>query len=130
MKFTIQGQGHVAGPPAMPAAAMMPQAMQQPPATYQPTQLTPGAVPYMGATAEEVQGRNHALASATGACGPFTLAPYKAEPGQQFWCQELDGTWSLRTQNDIEENCKPGAWMPTASGTVAWMRAPVEEEKK
>ncbi|KAI5290500.1 hypothetical protein KEM54_001363 [Ascosphaera aggregata] len=126
--YYFPSQGHAAGPPTVPAAAMVPPTVQPPQATYQPVQLAPGTVPYMGATAEEVQARNHTLAVSTGASGPFTLAPYKVEAGQQFWCQELDGTWSLRTQSDIEENCKPGLWMPTATGTVAWMRTPAEKK--
>lgn len=32
---------------------------------------------------------------------PTQMFPYKPEDGQQFWCKETDGTWTLRTHSDL-----------------------------
>lgn len=58
---------------------------------------------FVGATAAEVQAQNQILAMNMAAVGqpPSQLAPYKPSAGQQFWCKELDGSWTLREHNDV-----------------------------
>ncbi|KAK2763084.1 hypothetical protein FQN54_009718 [Arachnomyces sp. PD_36] len=77
---------------------------------YQPSPPTaPGVVNWQGATRAEVEARNPPK--------PPQLIPYNATPGQQWWCKETDGSFSLRGTNDIMENCQPGRWV-YASGTT------------
>lgn len=56
---------------------------------------------------------------------PTQLAPYKPADGQQFWCKELDGSWTLRTHTDIVMGeVSPGHWERHAtSGYFYWVRA-------
>ena len=37
-----------------------------------------------------------------------------SNPNTEYWCRELDGTWSQRTATDVERNCKPGFWQKHA----------------
>lgn len=55
---------------------------------------------------------------------PTQLAPYKPADGQQFWCKELDGSWTLRTHTDIVMGeVSPGHWeRHTSSGYFYWVR--------
>lgn len=56
---------------------------------------------------------------------PTQLAPYKPADGQQFWCKELDGSWTLRTHTDIVMGeVSPGHWERHAtSGYFYWVRS-------
>lgn len=55
---------------------------------------------------------------------PTQLAPYKPAEGQQFWCKETDGSWTLRTKDDIVAGeVAPGYWERHAtSGYFYWVR--------
>lgn len=55
---------------------------------------------------------------------PTQLAPYKPADGQQFWCKELDGSWTLRTHQDIVMGeVSPGHWeRHSSSGYFYWVR--------
>lgn len=55
---------------------------------------------------------------------PTQVAPYKPADGQQFWCKELDGSWTLRTHSDIiSGDLSPGHWeRHPSSGYVYWIR--------
>ncbi|KAK5101073.1 hypothetical protein LTS08_004679 [Lithohypha guttulata] len=55
---------------------------------------------------------------------PTQLAPYKPADGQQFWCKETDGSWTLRTHSDIlNGDVSPGHWERHAtSGYFYWVR--------
>ncbi|TPX23888.1 hypothetical protein DIZ76_013231 [Coccidioides immitis] len=118
-----------------PAAGGQQQAQVQfvPPAqqTYQSpapmapaAQAHPGAVPWQGATRAEIDAQNIAIAKATGATRPQSLVPYKPAEGQQWWCREVDGTYTLRTTNDIMENLQPGKWIYSSTGFPYFVREP------
>lgn len=55
---------------------------------------------------------------------PTQLAPYKPADGQQFWCKETDGSWTLRTHSDIiNGEVSPGHWeRHQTSGYFYWVR--------
>lgn len=55
---------------------------------------------------------------------PTQLAPYKPADGQQFWCKETDGNWTLRTHEDIiNGGVSPGHWeRHQTSGYFYWVR--------
>ena len=38
------------------------------------------------------------------------LMPYKPADEEQFWCRELDGSYTLRTSREIMDDCQPGNW--------------------
>lgn len=45
------------------------------------------------------------------------------DPNTEFYCRELDGSWSLRTCTDIVKNCQPGFWQTNAkSGWPVYYR--------
>jgi hypothetical protein len=48
--------------------------------------------------------------------------PYKPSPDQQFWCRELDRSYTLRTMTDIMGNCQPGEWRESESGYPYFIR--------
>ena len=55
---------------------------------------------------------------------PRQLAPYKPAAGQQFWCKELDGSWTLRTHSDIVMGeLSPGHWEMAKTGYHYWVRS-------
>ncbi|KMP03626.1 hypothetical protein CIRG_03318 [Coccidioides immitis RMSCC 2394] len=97
----------------------------QSPAPMAPAaQAHPGAVPWQGATRAEIDAQNIAIAKATGATRPQSLVPYKPAEGQQWWCREVDGTYTLRTTNDIMENLQPGKWIYSSTGFPYFVRQP------
>jgi len=44
------------------------------------------------------------------------------DPKQEFYCRELDGSWSLRTMSAIVKECHPGFWQTSKSGYPVWYR--------
>ena len=44
----------------------------------------------------------------------------------QFWCEELDGSYTLRTGKEIAADLQPGRWAFTDEGNAYWVR----KEKK
>ena len=44
------------------------------------------------------------------------------DPNQEFYCRELDGSWSLRTVTAIEKECRPGTWQTSVSGWPVFYR--------
>lgn len=103
------------------------------PATENPTPGTSSAqdpsyaLTFAGKSTAQIQARNAWLAETQGANGVFELVPKDVSPSQLLWCQELeqDGLgmqWTLRTQSDIESNCKPGRWVGTSWGNIMWVR--------
>ncbi|KAI1944757.1 hypothetical protein LOZ12_000307 [Ophidiomyces ophidiicola] len=82
------------------------------------------AVAWQGATRTEINTQNIAIANATGATRPQTLVPYKPADGQQWWCRELDSSYTLRTTTDIMENLQPGRWVYSSSGYPYFIRQP------
>lgn len=78
---------------------------------------------YFGATKAEVDAQNATIAYNTGATVPTQMAPYKPAAGQQFWCKELDGSYTLRTNSDIlKGDLSPGHWEMAKSGYHFWVR--------
>ncbi|KAK2875953.1 hypothetical protein FQN49_001495 [Arthroderma sp. PD_2] len=81
-----------------------------------------GTVPWIGPTRAEVDAQNLAVARATGAMRPQSMVPYRPAEGQQWWCREVDGSYTLRTTNDIMENLQPGYWTYSSSGYPYFIR--------
>ncbi|KAI4115617.1 MAG: hypothetical protein LQ338_007831 [Usnochroma carphineum] len=105
--------------PAQPAPAYHPQAslyyagQPQP----EPTKI------WYGSTKAEVDAQNAALAQSAGAYKPIELVPANPTAGQQFYCRELDGTYTLRTMTDIETSCQPGSWHRASTGYPYFIRS-------
>ncbi|KAL9598283.1 MAG: hypothetical protein Q9219_004584 [cf. Caloplaca sp. 3 TL-2023] len=116
----VSDQLNVVGPvqPVLPAPTYQPQY----PMYYagQP-QLEPTKIWY-GSTKAEVDAQNAALAQTVGAFKPMEFVPANPTPGQQFYCRELDGTYTLRTVTDIETSCQPGSWHRASSGYPYFIR--------
>lgn len=47
--------------------------------------------------------------------------PY-GDKNAEFWCRELDGSWTLRTLTDIMNNCQPAFHQISESGWPVWYR--------
>ncbi|KAH0547819.1 hypothetical protein FGG08_000076 [Glutinoglossum americanum] len=77
---------------------------------------------YQGATKSEVDTRNAAIAQAAGANQPTMLVPYKANATQEWWVRELDGTWTVRNTNTIQEALQPGYWCYGEGGVPYFVR--------
>lgn len=43
-------------------------------------------------------------------------------PDDNFWCRELDQTWSLRTVETIRLKLTPGQWKYASTGYPYWER--------
>ncbi|MCJ1258001.1 hypothetical protein MMC24_005829 [Lignoscripta atroalba] len=69
-----------------------------------------------GSSKADVDQQNIAIAQATGATKPTQLVPYKPSAEQQWWCRELDATWTLRTTREIQEELQPGFWQYASPG--------------
>jgi hypothetical protein len=84
--------------------------------------LPDGTSLFLGKTKEQVMWENQQIASNTGANDPIQMVPYKAAPGQQFWCRELDGSWTLRTVQETMVELQPGYWDKGQSGHAVFIR--------
>jgi hypothetical protein len=83
---------------------------------------------FVGSTPAEIAAQNAQIAAMLGVSIPANnqLIPYKPSANPQFWCKELDGSWTLREQNDlVMGEIGAGAWErhPT-SGYHYYVRAP------
>ncbi|KAL8712374.1 MAG: hypothetical protein Q9225_006951 [Loekoesia sp. 1 TL-2023] len=105
----------------------------QPAPTYQPRlplyyagqpQPEPTRIWY-GSTKAEVDAQNAALAHSVGAYKPIEFVPANPTASQQFYCRELDGTYTLRTMTDIETSCQPGSWHKAQTGFPYFIRKAV-----
>ena len=45
-----------------------------------------------------------------------------AFPDAEFWCCELDGTWTVRTRETITLALRPGEWKYAVTGYPYWVR--------
>ncbi|KAJ9365795.1 hypothetical protein DTO280E4_91 [Paecilomyces variotii] len=97
--------------------------MTGPLAPPQPPTLEDGSTPWRGPTKKDVEEQNAKIAEKVGATKPAQLIPYEAADGQQWWVRELDGSFTLRTTNDIMENCQPGRWAYANAGYPYFVRA-------
>lgn len=50
------------------------------------------------------------------------FVPANPTTNQQFYCRELDGTYTLRTMTDIETSCQPGSWHRAQTGYPYFIR--------
>jgi hypothetical protein len=87
-----------------------------------PTTLPDGTSLFLGKTKEQVMWENQQIANNTGANDPVQMVPYKAAAGQQFWCRELDGSWTLRTVQETMVELQPGYWDKGQSGHAVFIR--------
>ncbi|KAK2748505.1 hypothetical protein FQN57_000638 [Myotisia sp. PD_48] len=104
---------------AITAPYISPQPLQQHPQYTVPA----GTVAWPGATVAQVNARNAAIAGATGATRPQSMIPYQPAEGQQWWCREVDGSYTLRTTTDIMDNLYPsGRWDYSPAGYPYFVR--------
>ncbi|MCJ1335958.1 hypothetical protein MMC09_001232 [Bachmanniomyces sp. S44760] len=92
---------------------------QSPPAYYHAAAPQPqlvNHVAWQGPSKAQVDAENMAIAQATGATKPVHLVPFNQSDDQQLWVRELDGSYTLRTVKDIQENLQPGYWQYAQPG--------------
>ena len=77
---------------------------------------------YQGLTAQQVNDRNISRAQNHGGFDQVQLIPQTASPDNQYYCRELDGTWTLRTVDTIMNHLNPGQWAYGAAGHPYWIR--------
>lgn len=71
---------------------------------------------FVGATSAEGQAQNAILlanmqAAQAAQQQPSQLVPFKPGQSPQFWCKELDGSWTLREYNDaLKPDFPTGHW--------------------
>jgi hypothetical protein len=92
-------------------------------------QLPSAPMYFVGSNPAEIAAQNAALAAMLNVPVPGgnQLIPFKPSTNPQFWCKELDGSWTLREQNDIlTGDIGAGLWEkhPT-SGYHYFVRAPM-----
>lgn len=88
----------------------------------QPTAVPSNVNYYHGATKAQVNSQNESRAQAHGAYGNYQMVPQNASPDNEFWCRELDGTYTLRTMNTIMQSLQPGDWQESESGYPYFVR--------
>ena len=57
-----------------------------------------------------------------GGFNQFQLVPQNANPDNEYFCRELDGTWTVRTVNTIMNHLNPGQWAHSDTGYPYWVR--------
>ncbi|KAL8955391.1 MAG: hypothetical protein Q9193_006739 [Seirophora villosa] len=114
----VQPAPNKAPEPANPWLASPPEAMK----ASAPSARIIHAIVWYGSTKTEVDAQNAAVAQDVGAYKPMELVPANPTAGQQFYCRELDGTYTLRTMTDIETACQPGAWHRASTGYPYFIR--------
>ena len=77
---------------------------------------------YQGLTSQQVNERNTARAHSLGGFNPVQLVPQNASPDNEYYCRELDGTFTVRTVNTIMNHLNPGQWAYASSGYPYWVR--------
>ncbi|ETI24484.1 hypothetical protein G647_03853 [Cladophialophora carrionii CBS 160.54] len=68
---------------------------------------------FVGATAADIQAHNAILLANMQAAQqqPSQLVPFKPGQSPQFWCKELDSSWTLREYSDaLKPDFPPGHW--------------------
>lgn len=79
---------------------------------------------YEGKPAEE-SGHNNVHTYHGGGGGnpnPIQMIPQNPSPNDEFYCRELDSSYSLRTSTTIMRDCQPGYWKRGSSGYPYWVR--------
>lgn len=78
---------------------------------------------WYGSTKDEVDAQNAAIAKANGATTPVQLIPQGGTASSQYYCRELDGSYTLRTTAEIMETLQPGHWQfANPGGYPYWVR--------
>jgi hypothetical protein len=95
-----------------------------PVAVAQPTASVPEGVHWQGSSKAEVDMQNRAIHAAH--AKPHQLVPYQPTEEEQFWCRELDGSYTLRTSKDIEADLQPGHWEYGDRGVPYFVREEVK----
>ncbi|MCJ1328937.1 hypothetical protein MMC10_005614 [Thelotrema lepadinum] len=82
----------------------------------------PSGVAWHGSTKAEVDMQNRAIHHSH--AKPRQLAPYEPATHDQFWCRELDGSYTLRTEMEIQKDVGPGYWQAGKKGIPYYIRQP------
>lgn len=77
---------------------------------------------YQGLTSQQVYDRNISSAQNHGGFNQTQLVPENAHPDNEYFCRELDGTWTVRTVNTIRKSLNPGQWAYSTTGYPYWVR--------
>ena len=77
---------------------------------------------YQGLTSQQVQDRNITRAKNLGGFDQVQLVPQNASPDNEYYCRELDGTYTVRTVNTIMNTLTPGQWAYASTGYPYWIR--------
>ena len=81
-----------------------------------------GPTPFYGGTRAQIDAENARIHYES---QPSQMVPYKPVPGTQFWCKELDGSWTLRSYSDmVIGELAPGHWESAKTGYHYWVRRP------
>lgn len=79
---------------------------------------------YEGRSAEG-GGHNHVSAhygGPGGQPGPIQIVPRNPSVKDEYYCRELNSSYSLRTATAIMRDCQPGYWDHGSSGYPYWIR--------
>ena len=100
--------------------------------TYRPTAAVAPKKPkgtfsdpyiWQGNSKNEIDRQNVVIAQNIGAAKQHPLIPHNATNTQQWWCKELDGSFTLRSTNTIMEELQPGFWSYAKNGGYPyWIR--------
>lgn len=77
---------------------------------------------YQGLTSQQVNDRNMSRAQNHGGFDQVQLVPQDASPDNEYYCRELDGTYTVRTVNTIMNSLTPGQWAYASTGYPYWVR--------
>ncbi|KAI9676010.1 MAG: hypothetical protein M1817_000753 [Caeruleum heppii] len=108
-----------------PQYVAMPQGWYHPAQSVQPQALAPASAPdgsannpyiWNGNTKAEIDRQNLVIAQNTGVMQPKALVPDKASDDQQWWVRELDGGYTLRSTQAIQDSLQPGYWTYAQNG--------------
>ena len=77
---------------------------------------------YQGLTSQQVHDRNISRAQSHGGSNQPQLVPEQASPDNEYFCREVDGTWTVRTVNTIMNSLTPGQWAYATNGYPYWVR--------
>ena len=59
-----------------------------------------------------------------GAANPVRVVPQANLAAQQYYCRELDGSYTLRSTKEIMESLQPGYWtFANPGGYPYWVRS-------
>ncbi|KAI9827725.1 MAG: hypothetical protein M1832_004214 [Thelocarpon impressellum] len=116
--YQSQAQPQVAAVPQAYYYVAAPAKAAVQPAAVQPAATGTAENPYVwtGESKEEVDRQNAAIAQAGGATKQHAMGPINVAGAQDFWCRELDGSYTLRSHMTIQEALQPGHWAVAKNG--------------